>query len=693
MIEITFSQLEEAIPQPDHRAGGNKIRVREMPQPFVAPAFDLDEGDAARLNEIVLIRASAAVGKTTIAHALSARRNIPVLDLSETAVATGSLKGILGDLTNGSNPLEAFHAGKLPLIIDALDEGRLLSNDKGFFSFLETSAETVLESRSVTDRPKLILLGRPEAIDYAEIVFSDGGLKISRLEVGFFDEQGARALIHAYAQNSAKPESLYHVHREPAEQLINAYFDKIEEALGLAPGKLWDSPTGRGFAGYAPVLAAIGSLLPEIENFKEALNRFDETGAQSAWGVIESVLSQIIDRDRAKLVQQLEGQLTGALPSEAYDLQEQLALLLQYVERQPLTGTGRIRPSPSDLAKYESQVAQWLPEHPFLRGRSFSNDVIASYVLANAVSVGRHIGNRSLLSSLSRQPFLWRSLGSILTGESLIEGGYLGFILSSLWSDPLTKDTKVFIYDASDGSSVVIRIEGNAMTPSTEPIEFTATTPLSFFGELRNVEVEIEDQVTLEGIGDAPSTTFFFHESVSVITKLLKVEASRLQIDGTCWLDPQTIDAMGQLSLDIRRDAKFGWGSPLKETYPFSKHPANMEEPRPTGDGGTLESLLDECARRLTAGAALALNPDFSAPQNDVYTRWTRRHYAQEFPILVSLMVEYGLAATEPMPASGTGKVRVRLQTNMTAIRDAVVSGTSPPEVSDFISALKAAIP
>ena len=100
------------------------------------------------------------MGKSTIAHALSAERQIPVLDLSETAVATGSLKGILSDSRNGDNPVEAFHAGDLPIIVDALDEGRLLSSEKGFFSFLETSAETVLDLRSTTDKPKLILLGR-----------------------------------------------------------------------------------------------------------------------------------------------------------------------------------------------------------------------------------------------------------------------------------------------------------------------------------------------------------------------------------------------------------------------------------------------------------------------------------------------------------------------------------------------------
>ena len=103
------------------------------------------------------------------------------------------------------------------------------------------------------------------------------------LEVGFFDARdGARQLIHAYAEISAKPGFSHRVQSKLAERLISAYFDKIESALGLSHGALWTSETGRAFAGYAPVLATIGSLLPEIENFAEALNCLDETGTQGS---------------------------------------------------------------------------------------------------------------------------------------------------------------------------------------------------------------------------------------------------------------------------------------------------------------------------------------------------------------------------------------------------------------------------
>jgi hypothetical protein len=62
---------------------------------------------------------------------------LPVLDLARVPVATGSLRALSAAFTGPGDPLQAFHKGELPVIIDALDEGRLLSNEKRFQSFLE----------------------------------------------------------------------------------------------------------------------------------------------------------------------------------------------------------------------------------------------------------------------------------------------------------------------------------------------------------------------------------------------------------------------------------------------------------------------------------------------------------------------------------------------------------------------------
>lgn len=678
MADISFDLIKQALTRPKHRPTGDRLAVAAPPKPFVAPTFERADDGEGPLAEVILIRASAAVGKSTLAKALSASREIPVLDLSVTPVATGSFKGLLADLRNGSHPLDAFHSGDLPIIVDALDEGRVKSGEGSFFSFLQTTAETISESREVKFKPKLIMLGRMEAIAYAEMQFTGDGIEVSVLEVGYFDELGARDLVHAYAQQAAKEDSQYHIHKEPVEQWISTYFAKIEAALGLEPGQLWDSSHGRSFAGYAPVLAAIGTLLPAIENYADAINRLNDVGSEDAWGVIESVLHQIIQRDRdAKLAPSVEGGLTSPLPAEAYDREEQLTLLLQLVQGEPLKGTGRVRLSPSDLAKYEDGVRRWLPEHPFLRDGLFTNDVIASFVYAAAIANVSAISQSEHLDNLSRQPFLWRSIEKRLDEETEIDGRYLGIILNSFWSDPLTRDHRVTIRETEDGTAVVsIEAERGA---TTSPLKFQVAAPFILRGLLKNGDIDVRGNLFLTGMGnDATSRSFSFENSLVHSESPITLDAAKIRIAGPVWLDSEIAHLGAQLSLEFEKGAKYGWGQQLANKYPFSQHPGTLDQPHEE-EGGKLERLLSECARRFTTGAALALNPDFSAPDGDGFTQWTNRPYKREFPILIDELVKHGLADTDVMPVRGSvGRTRVRLKESMQTIRNGVLSGEPP---------------
>ena len=141
MKEIDYDQLAAAITQPHHRPSDSALLIlAEMPVPFVAPK--LRYSDAAEAGpfsvEVVFIEASAAIGKSTMARYLSASLMAPLLDLAEVPVSTGSLKSLVSDLSGEDDPVKAFHAGQVPIIIDALDEGRLLSSETGFEYFLQT---------------------------------------------------------------------------------------------------------------------------------------------------------------------------------------------------------------------------------------------------------------------------------------------------------------------------------------------------------------------------------------------------------------------------------------------------------------------------------------------------------------------------------------------------------------------------
>jgi hypothetical protein len=109
-----------------------RLIIAEPPRPFVAPRLDIPGTDPSVIRkEIIFIEASAAVGKSTLAQQLSATLKAPILDLAKVPVSAGSLYTLLTDLEAADlcDPVAAFHEGKVPVMIDALDEGSLLSSE------------------------------------------------------------------------------------------------------------------------------------------------------------------------------------------------------------------------------------------------------------------------------------------------------------------------------------------------------------------------------------------------------------------------------------------------------------------------------------------------------------------------------------------------------------------------------------
>jgi hypothetical protein len=315
---------------------------------------------------------------------------------------------MLADLEglDGSDPLPAFHQGEIPVIIDALDEGRLLSNEQEIENFLIGAAELLLSNRRVTSQPKLVFLARFESIELARRLIEGRAPEITNVtaKVEFFDQEGAWRIIEAYAATTAKPGSHYQQHPELAGDFIAAYFDAIETTLGLAPGELWRNEQGRVLAGFAPVLVAVGSVLAAIDDFAAVANNLKSNNGREAWGLVEAVLNEILDREQNKVWQLLSAQCDSVLPDSVYDAEEQMALLAQYIEARPLQGTGRVTLPLPDMEKYNDMVRTYLPHHPFIRRHEFGNAVLGSTLVARAVYHGRSI-SRDRLISLSRQ---WR---------------------------------------------------------------------------------------------------------------------------------------------------------------------------------------------------------------------------------------------------------------------------------------------
>ena len=230
------------------------------------------------------------------------------------------------------------------------------------------------------------------------------GITRATATVGFFDKEGALQLIQAYAATAAKPGSQYQQNPEAARDLIATYFDAVETALGLAAGELWKNEQGSVFGGYAPVLAALGSILAEVDDDITVSNNLKSYDGREAWGLIEAVLYELLTREQAKLREQLHAQCKSALPSEVYDVEEQMALLAQYVDSKPLDGAGRVELPPDDMEMYNDMVRTYLPHHPFIRRHEFGNAVLGSTGVERVAYHGRSISKYRLIA-LSRQ---WR---------------------------------------------------------------------------------------------------------------------------------------------------------------------------------------------------------------------------------------------------------------------------------------------
>src|SRR5207244_11301486 len=129
-----------------------------------------------------------------------------------------------------------------------------------------TSWELLLKDRSCTDRPKLVLFGRDTAAEdvYTSLELYGEGITLSRLTLDFFDHDEATAMVEAYAE--VTPTAREWPATPAGHATVEAFFEAIASALGTPSDELWSSAEGRAFVGYAPVLAAMGTLLANESN-------------------------------------------------------------------------------------------------------------------------------------------------------------------------------------------------------------------------------------------------------------------------------------------------------------------------------------------------------------------------------------------------------------------------------------------
>lgn len=347
---------------------------------------------------VLLIEAAGAVGKSAAAEAMASRLNWPLVTAARGQVGSYSLSGLVHDaLGFGSSFLADLSHGEAGLIVDALDEAHLKAGTSNFLAFLENVRHMAPATHG---RPGIVLFSRPDTAVLVKEFFSQSRAPISSARIDFLSAEQARKFVESYVHRMARqfPERDYFVavnNPVPFGQLRDKRLLEVAQILSKSESvdlnQLW--PGVRTFLGYAPVLAVLAEFIT-VKNFASEIERTWLTERRTS-AILLQVIDNILRREQfdkfqasvlGKLVAHMPADVEWADSSFCYGPEEQVLRLLR-----KLLGSDIVGQVPATLpaeisAEYDSDVNQFISDHPFMAGNEAVNVVFKDYLLAKAVT-------------------------------------------------------------------------------------------------------------------------------------------------------------------------------------------------------------------------------------------------------------------------------------------------------------------
>ncbi len=340
---------------------------------------------SAERPTIVLLSAVGATGKSVLARKLSSDTQLPLLDLAtHKPVGDHTLTGLLTaayDVSQIGAVFQGLATGKFGIIIDGLDEGRSKTTEKAFDAFLDDVIKLTRSAAGTT----ILMLGRSQTVDECWTYFDDAGVSAGLITISPFNLDSAKQYIDTFTEgsDSAFPDQYRVVRDHIIESLGAAFSGEPEQAR----------ESFLFFIGYPPVLDAIVTLLTSERNYHKLLEDFTSAGSGDIeLALLRRIADYILARERdLKVIPNIVKPLVDGAPAEihgpsvdsAFSPEEQCVRLLAYVLGQQVA-----YPAIPDALlneRYEEQLESWIPEHPFLAGRTFRNAVFEAVVLANII--------------------------------------------------------------------------------------------------------------------------------------------------------------------------------------------------------------------------------------------------------------------------------------------------------------------
>jgi hypothetical protein len=334
---------------------------------------------------VILVQASAAVGKTTLATHLARITRNPYWDLGKFSMGHGFFSGTISSaygVTHYARVIDEIRSGTLCLILDAVDEAIVASTTTNFKASLENLFEVIHGSKGA--RACAIFFGRPETIVDTYLYLSDLGIEAEILEVSFFSEQQAKRFVNLQVEKSEK-----RILQE-FDEFVDTFFTRVKEAFDSSDWAVVGS-----FLGYAPVLDSLALFYLEADNAFRELNTFIADGKRT-WSLISDMLNRVLQREMQKFGRNFGGDNDAkrAFAESAFTSKIQVRWLLadrdvQLQAEPDLT----LEADPEWLADIEQSLRSQFEDHPFLRSQrgdhtknvllGFTSTAFRDYVVAN----------------------------------------------------------------------------------------------------------------------------------------------------------------------------------------------------------------------------------------------------------------------------------------------------------------------
>ena len=573
MSKYTFRQLTDQLPNcerfptninlPSGVSYGNTITE------FVPPNVSHEAGDLDN-SEVLIIAAPGAVGKSTLARALSSEKGALIWDLAEAEeVGSGSLDAMLDyAIQTGLKPefLQWMSAGIQCIIIDALDEGRIKVNENSFSRLLENISRLAKDAQGIC----FVLLGRTQIAESVWLSLEDHNTKASILTIEPFTREQANEYIAKRVESRGI-------------ELLNECRDLIFQQLETAMKDGSNSEAISDFLHYPPVLDVISVLLNRERNLMAAKNFLEGQAPETSVKLLRDVINHIMEREQkdkivAAFLDKLSTRDRAGVTQCAdalYTSEEQGMRLLSNVLGISIDCTPDALPNYLETT-YAESVDLALTEHPFLRGSNqFANGVFESYLYAQALrgEYGDVLTSR-VEDVLSRSPGLPKThlaefyLGAGSHGSvklQQVRPEHLGLLYDSFLSTESRRRRVRLSIDGSepgqledmgvdhaDGEFELVfgkRDGDNSFESQIIPfsLELTKDSTISFRRYIRDVHLTVGCTVELgRQVGE-----FKIGPSVHVDAEIIRIGAEALVIDKV----PPSIDEYGDTGVTLEAQA------------------------------------------------------------------------------------------------------------------------------------------